>query len=246
MKLGGKVVFVTGSSRGIGKAIAMEFARYGCRVVINASKSAEELEQCKKEIEQKHGICHAILGDVSSFAAVSAMFEEIKGIFGPVNILVNNAGISYMGLFTDMEPEAWQRVIDINLGSVLHCTRLALPYMIRVKEGVIINISSMWGTEGASCEAVYSASKGAVNAFTKAIAKEVGPSGIRVNAIACGVIDTKMNACFSEEEASDLKEGIALGRFGKAEEVARLAAFLADKDAAFIHGQIITIDGCML
>ena len=174
------------------------------------------------------------------------MFLQIQDAFGPVDILVNNAGISHIGLFTDMTPEQWQHVLNVNLGSVLNCTHLAVPAMVHNKTGVILNISSMWGEAGASCEAVYSVSKGGINAFTKAMAKELGPSGIRVNAIACGVIDTEMNACFSEEERAELADEIALMRFGKPEEVGRFALTLASESASFLTGQIITLDGGML
>ena len=190
--------------------------------------------------------CMAVLEDVSDYNACKDMFLQIQDAFGPVDILVNNAGISHIGLFTDMTPEQWQHVLNVNLGSVLNCTHLAVPAMVHNKTGVILNISSMWGEAGASCEAVYSASKGGINAFTKAMAKELGPSGIRVNAIACGVIDTEMNACFSEEERAELADEIALMRFGKPEEVGRFALTLASESASFLTGQIITLDGGML
>ena len=173
------------------------------------------------------------------------MFNTISTIYGSVDILINNAGISYLGLFTDMKPENWNRIIDVNLKSVLNCCHLAVPKMVSHKSGIIINISSIWGDRGASCEAVYSATKGAVNSFTKAMAKELGPSGIRVNAISCGVIDTKMNQCFTEEERDVLTEEISLMRFGTPEEIANLAVFLAGNQSSFINGQVITSDGCM-
>ena len=173
------------------------------------------------------------------------MFNTITTIYGNIDILINNAGVSYLGLFTDMKPQHWDKLIDINLKSVLNCTHLAVPKMVNQKSGIIINISSIWGERGASCEAVYSATKGAVNSFTKAMAKELGLSGIRVNAIACGVIDTKMNQCFTDDEKEVLTEEIALNRFGKTEEIAKLAVFLASDDSSFISGQIITSDGCM-
>ena len=182
---------------------------------------------------------------MSDYAQCAEMFGTISTIYGNVDILINNAGISHLGLFTDMTPESWSRIIDVNLKSVLNCTHLAVPKMVNQKSGVIINISSIWGSRGASCEAVYSATKGAVNSFTKAMAKELGPSGIRVNAISCGVIDTKMNQCFTEEERDVLTDEIALNRFGRPDEIASLAVFLAGKNSSFISGQIITADGCM-
>lgn len=241
MKLKGKRVLITGSSRGIGKAIALAFAREGCEVILNASKSGYEMENVADEITEKGGICRTFMADVSDYSQCEDMFETI----GDIDILVNNAGISYMGLFSDMKPEDWERVMAVNINSVFNCTHIAIPYMVREKSGVIINISSMWGDKGASCEAVYSASKGAVNSFTKAMAKELGPSGIRVNAISCGVIDTKMNAWLNDEERAELADEISLMRFGNSDEVAELAVFLASEKSEFINGQIITIDGGM-
>ena len=179
--------------------------------------------------------------DVSDYDECKKAFEKI----GDIDILINNAGVSYLGLFTDMAPDEWKRVIDVNLISVMNCTHLALPSMIRKKSGVIINISSMWGERGASCEAVYSAAKGGINAFTKAIAKEAGPSGIRVNAVACGVIETKMNEWISREERQVLMDEISLERFGLPEEIAETVLFLASDSASYINGQIITADGGM-
>ena len=207
-----KTVLVTGSSRGIGKAIAFAFGRAGARVVLNASRSKDQLAEAKKELEEMGVSCMAILADVSDYNACKDMFLQIQDAFGPVDILVNNAGISHIGLFTDMTPEQWQHVLNVNLGSVLNCTHLAVPAMVHNKKGVILNISS----------------------------------GIRVNAIACGVIDTEMNACFSEEERAELADEIALMRFGRPEEVGRFALTLASESASFLTGQIITLDGGML
>lgn len=246
MKSKKKTVLVTGSSRGIGRAIALAFGRAGCNVVLNASKSMTQLEETKSLLEKENIPVLSVLADVSDYESCKMLFSEIEKTFGMVDILVNNAGISHIGLFTDMTPADWQRVLSVNLGSALNCTHLAVPAMVSEKAGVILNISSMWGEVGASCEAVYSASKGAVNAFTKAMAKELGPSGIRVNAISCGVIDTEMNACFTQEERQAMADEIALMRFGQPEEVADLAVFLASKRASFLTGKIITLDGGML
>lgn len=246
MNLKKKTVLVTGSSRGIGKAIALAFGRAGCNVVLNASKSLAQLEETKTLLEQENIPVLAFLADVSEYESCRGLFAEIEKKFGSVDILVNNAGISHIGLFTDMTPAQWQRILSVNLESALNCTHLAVPSMVHKKDGVILNISSMWGEIGASCEAVYSASKGAINAFTKAMAKELGPSNIRVNAISCGVIDTEMNACFSEEERQALTEEIPLMRFGQPEEVGDLAVFLAGQKAKFLTGKIITLDGGMI
>ena len=235
-----KTTVITGSSRGIGKAVAEEFAKNGYHVVINASKSADELEETRKEFVNKGYSCSAVLADVSDYGQCQRLFETEP------DVLINNAGISHIGLFTDMTPAEWKRLIDINLLSAFNCSHIALKSMIRNHRGQIINISSIWGERGASCEVVYSASKGGINSFTKALAKEVGLSGIRVNAISCGVIDTKMNACFNEEEKAALCDEISLARFGKAEEIAKLAYFLAeDSLSGYVNGQIITVDGGM-
>ncbi len=235
-----KTAIITGSSRGIGKAIAEEFAKNGYHVVINASKSADELNETLDEFKAKGYNCEAVLADVSDYRQCENLFKS------DADVLVNNAGISHIGLFSDMSPSDWKRLIDVNLNSVFNCTHIALKSIFKKHCGSIINISSIWGDKGASCEAVYSASKGGINAFTKAMAKEMGLSGIRVNAISCGVIDTKMNACFNEEEKNALKDEISLARFGTPEEVAKLAVFLAnDNTAGYINGQVITIDGGM-
>lgn len=233
-----KTAVITGSSRGIGKAIAEEFCKNGYFVVINASKSTDELEQTNKEFKEKGYSCEAVLANVSNY-------DECRKLFTyNADVLVNNAGISFIGLFSDMRPNNWKTVIDTNLISVMNCTHIALPYMLKMHSGSIINISSMWGEKGASCEAVYSAAKGGINSFTKSMAKEVGPNGIRVNAVSCGVIDTKMNDCFSDEEKAELKNEISLMRFGKPEEVAKLVYFLAENDnSGYINGQVISIDG---
>lgn len=235
-----KTAVITGSSRGIGKAIAEEFAKNGYHVILNASKSVDELNDAYEEFLSKGYSCEAVLADVSEY-------EECKKLFIKApDVLVNNAGISHIGLFTDMTPESFKHLIDVNLMSAFNCSHIALKTMIKNHCGNIINISSIWGERGASCEVVYSASKGGINSFTKALAKEVGLSGIRVNAISCGVIDTKMNACFEDEEKAALCDEISLARFGKAEEIAKLAYFLAEDDkSGYINGQIITADGGM-
>ncbi|MEA4815864.1 MAG: SDR family oxidoreductase [Lachnospiraceae bacterium] len=244
--MGNNTVFISGSSRGIGKAIALLFAEKGYNVIINASKSKEELIETQNEIKNKGGSCHCTLCDVSDYEACKRMFEEIKLVYPMPGIIINNAGISEWGLFTDMSPHKWQRLLNVNINSVLNCTHIALPEMVKNKSGIIVNISSIWGETGASCEAVYSASKGAINSFTKSMAKELGPSGIRVNAIACGVIDTKMNSSFDKSEKAALAEEIPLMRFGTPEEVAKLAFFLATEDSSFLNGQVITLDGGMI
>lgn len=237
-----RTVVITGSSRGIGKAIAVRFAKEGWNVGINCRKSEKELEVTKREIQNLQADCFSFLGDVSSYEVCRDLFQKIKERFGAVDVLVNNAGISYIGLFQDMKPEEWNRILQVNLNSVMNCSNLALPDMIMKKEGSIINISSVWGVAGASCEAVYSASKGGINAFSKALGKELAPSGVRVNAIACGAIDTEMNRFLDEEERRALVDEIPANRLGTCEEVADMAYYLAVGNP-YLTGQVICLDG---
>lgn len=238
-----KTVLITGASRGIGRAIAIHFASKGYSVVINCSKSTNDLMKLKEEIETLYHVpVLASIGNVGDFSYVEELFSLIEKEFGGIDILINNAGISHIGLLTDMKISEWQNLMDINLSSAFYTSKLAIPYMLSQKKGKIINISSIWGNVGASCEVAYSASKGGLNTFTKALAKELAPSNIQVNAIACGCIDTTMNQCFSDEERLALEEEIPAGRFGTPEEVASLAYTLAT-DCNYMTGQIITLDG---
>lgn len=237
-----KTVLVTGASRGIGKAIAVKYAKKGCNVAVNCIHSEERLAQTRREIESYQTECLAFLGDMGNPADCQALFKKIRKQFGGVDVLVNNAGISYIGLLQDMTSDDWDRIVRTNLTSVFNCCRLAIPYMVEKKCGKIINISSVWGVAGASCEVAYSATKGGINAFTKALAKELAPSGIQVNAIACGAIDTEMNHFLNQEELIDLIDKIPAGRLGKAEEVADLAYHLGYKDS-YLTGQVIGLDG---
>lgn len=237
-----KTVLVTGASRGIGKAIAVKYAKKGYNVAVNCIHSEERLAQTRREIESYQTECLAFLGDMGNPADCQALFKKIRKQFGGVDVLVNNAGISYIGLLQDMTSDDWDRIVRTNLTSVFNCCRLAIPYMVEKKCGKIINISSVWGVAGASCEVAYSATKGGINAFTKALAKELAPSGIQVNAIACGAIDTEMNHFLDQEELIDLIDEIPAGRLGKAEEVADLAYHLGYKDS-YLTGQVIGLDG---
>ena len=238
-----KRVLITGASRGIGKAIALEFAKNGYSLILNCHHSKELLLALKENLQTSYGTeILTSIGDIGDFSYVSNLFEEIKEQFGGVDIVVNNAGVSHIGLLTDMTPDEWQTIINTNLSSVFYTTKLAVPYMISQQCGKIINISSVWGTVGASCEVAYSATKGGINTFTKALAKELAPSNIQVNAIACGCIDTEMNHCFSEEERMALEEEIPMGRFGQTEEVAKLVFTLA-AEHNYLTGQVITLDG---
>lgn len=238
-----EVALITGSSRGIGSAISAEFARAGYAIAINCRQSEMELISFAEELKNRYHVpCLPLTGDVSDESFVAEAFTRIEQQLGAVTILVNNAGISHIGLLSDMSLETWERVIKTNLTSVFCCCRRAIPNMVRHKYGKIINISSVWGIAGASCETAYSASKGGVNAFTKALAKELAPSNISVNAIACGVIDTQMNQCFTKQERAALEEEIPAGRFGNVREVASLALSLVDS-SSYLTGQIISLDG---
>ncbi len=186
--------------------------------------------QTKKEIENYQVPCLAYMGDMGDMDCCKELFAKIKKQFGGIDVLVNNAGVSYIGLLQDMSSEDWDKILHMNLTSVFNCCKLAIPYMVHQKQGKIINISSVWGVAGASCEAAYSATKGGINALTRALAKELGPSNIQVNAIACGAIDTEMNQWMEEDELIALVDEIPAGRLGKAEEVADLAYHLGYKN----------------
>ncbi|MEY8337913.1 SDR family NAD(P)-dependent oxidoreductase [Lachnospiraceae bacterium 62-35] len=240
--MAGKTVMITGASRGIGKAIAVQFARKGYRVAINCVKSEERLMQAKKELEAYQVPCIAYLGDMGDSSECAQFYKRIKKNLGVPDILVNNAGISYIGLLQDMTDKDWDRMIRTNLTSVFNCCRQVIPDMVQRKSGKIINISSQWGVVGASCEAAYSATKGGVNALTRALAKELAPSNIQVNAVACGAIDTEMNQWMEEEELISLVEEIPAGRLGRAEEAASLVYQIACKNE-YLTGQIIGLDG---
>ena len=237
-----KTVLVTGASRGIGKAIAVKFAKKGYNVIINCGHRESELLQAQKEIEGYQVSCTAFLGDMGNLEICEQLFHLIRKQYGTLDVLVNNAGIAYIGVLQDMASADWNRIINTNLTSVFNCCKLAIPIMLQAGHGKIINISSVWGNTGASCEVAYSATKGGVNAFTKALAKELAPSNIQVNAVACGAIDTEMNQWIEEDDLIGLVEEIPTGRLGKAEEVADLVYHLGYKNA-YLTGQIIGLDG---
>lgn len=236
-------VVITGSARGIGAAAAALFADIGYNVIINYNTSeADALALCEK-ITAGGGKAIAVQADVSVMSGAKHLFDEAKKAFGSIDVLVNNAGIAQQKLFTDVTEADYDRMFDCNVRSVFNCCQCALPDMIHNKYGRIINISSMWGVVGASCEVHYSASKAAVIGMTKALAREVAPSGITVNCIAPGVIDTPMNKGFDEETLAALREETPVGRLGTPEDVARAIRFLADENSNFITGQTLGIDG---
>lgn len=238
-----KTVLVTGASRGIGRACAELFARKGHRVILHYHTGRAEAEALERELKAVGYSAYAHQADVASAAQVQDMFAWIEQVFGGVDVLVNNAGIAKTALFTDMDETDWDEVLNVNVKGMLRCTKHALPAMLHKKSGKIVNISSIWGICGASCEAVYSASKAAVIGFTKALAQEVGPSGICVNCIAPGVIDTDMNAALSAEDKEALAQQTPLGRLGTAAEVAEAVYFLASEAADFVTGQVLSPNG---
>ena len=237
-----KTALVTGGAKGIGAAICRELANMGYNLAVNYNSSYEAAQSLKSELSQlvDVGIYKA---DVSDSTQVADMLDNIKKDFGGVDVLVNNAGIAQQALFTDITDEMWQRMIGTNLTGTFNCCRSVLPYMINQKNGVIINITSMWGQVGASMEVHYSAAKAGVIGLTKALAKEVGLSGIRVNAVSPGVVLTDMMAQFTDDDKNALKDETPLNRLGTPEDVAHTVAFLCSDKADFITGQIIPVNG---
>jgi len=236
-------VLITGASRGIGQAIAIAFAKAGYQLVITCSKTEQDLLALAEILENHYGAeVLTSVGDIADYQYVTCLFDSIHARFGGIDVLVNNAGISYVGLLTDMSIEDWNRIINTNLTSVFSTCKHAVPYMVQKQSGKIINISSVWGNVGASMEVAYSASKGGLNTFTKALAKELAPSNIQVNAISCGLIDTDMNACFSKEDLEAVVSEIPADRIGTPEEVALMVSQILNSPS-YLTGQIISFDG---
>ena len=240
-----KNILITGSSRGIGRACALAFAENGYHVFINCRSSLDRLRETEDMIHASGGTCTMLPGDAGNPDEVRSMFDKITAQCGGLDVLVNNAGCAFFGLLSDMTDEEWRTVIDTDLSSAFYCCRSAIPYMVSRKAGKIINISSMWGTCGASCEAAYSAAKSGLHGLTRALAKELAPSNIQVNALACGVIDTEMNARLNPEERAALEDEIPAGRYGTPEEAAQAVLMLAEAPA-YLTGQIIGLDGGMI
>lgn len=238
-----RVVLITGASRGIGAATARAFAGAGYRVAAGYHTSQQQVHQLAAEFP---GQIVPFQADVSSREQVQALFEQVEEQLGPVEILVCNAGIAHQELFTQITPQQWQQVLDVNLSSAFHCCQMALPSMIRRRWGRIITVSSMWGQVGASCEVAYSAAKAGLIGLTRALAKEEGPSGITVNCVAPGVIETDMMQGFSDEDKEVLAQETAVGSLGTPMQVAQAILFLASEQADYITGQVLGINGGMV
>ncbi|TDT57249.1 elongation factor P 5-aminopentanone reductase [Fonticella tunisiensis] len=236
-------IIVTGASRGIGRAIAEAFARRGCSVLINYNQSVESAITLYEKLSSENLSVRLFRADVSRRDEVKSMVDYCIREFGGVDVLVNNAGIAESKLFIDITEEEWDDMMDVNLKGIFNCTQEVLKHMISEKRGKIINISSIWGIVGASCEVHYSAAKAGVIGLTKALAKELGPSNIQVNCIAPGIIKTDMLSPYSEEELEELRQETPLMRLGTAEDIAACALFLASREADFITGQVISPNG---
>lgn len=234
-----KTALITGASRGIGRAIAEKLASQGYNLYLICEKNIEMLKELSIDLTHKYDI------QVNSFAVDVSDYHSLENIFSQISdldVVINNAGISYVGLLTDMTSEEWNRIVSVNLTSIFNTSKLSVPIMLKKHAGTIINISSVWGNVGASTEVAYSATKGGVNSFTKALAKELAPSNISVNAIACGFVDTDMNRHLSDEDLAELKNEIPADRFGTTGDIADMVAAVISAPS-YMTGQIITVDG---
>lgn len=236
------IALITGASRGIGKATATVFADKGYDLILICKKSSDLLEQSINDLKKRSVHCIGYLCDVKDYTEAQAICHKAVSEIGVPDVIINNAGIAHIGLLTDMTPGQWDEIIGTNLTGIFNICHAFLPHMIRRQSGKIINVSSVWGNVGASCEAAYSASKGGVNSFSKALAKELAPSHISVNALACGIIDTEMNQFLSPEERSAIIDEIPACRLGTSEEVAQML-FLLAQAPEYLTGQVITMDG---
>ena len=241
-----RVILVTGATRGIGKQIAITFAKEGYDIAINYRKQNEDLENTKKAIEENGTKCFAVQGDVSSFEDCERFVKEIINEYGKIDVLVNNAGITKDTLLMRMKKEDFESVIDVNLVGTFNVTKNVVPYMMKAKSGRIINISSVVGVSGNAGQTNYSASKAGIIGFTKSLAKEIASRNILVNAVAPGFIETDMTNVLKDEVKEAISKQIPLNRMGKAEDVANVVKFLASEDSSYITGQVIQIDGGML
>jgi len=238
-----KIALITGGSRGIGRAAVRLFAREGYQVAFNYHENQEAADSLTASLRNQGLDVMAVQADVSCQKQVQAMTEQILAHWGSIDVLINNAGIAQQKLFTDITPADWERMFDVNVKGAFHCCQAVLPGMLHKKTGRILNVSSIWGLTGASCEVHYSAAKAALIGMSKALAKELGPSYITVNCVAPGVIDTDMNAHLDETVLATLKEETPLGVLGTSEDVAQTLLFLASDAASFITGQVISPNG---
>ncbi|WP_435921184.1 elongation factor P 5-aminopentanone reductase [Paenibacillus sp. DYY-L-2] len=241
--LGEMTVLVTGASRGIGAQIALRFAAVGMNVIIHYMNSHEAANEIARKCIELGARVYTVSADLRSKDEILRMKDKLESHGFKPDILVNNAGISHYGLLSDVKEEDWDDVMNVNLKSVFLCSQAFMPHMISQRFGRIVNVSSIWGISGGSCEVVYSAAKGGVNAFTKALAKELAPSGVTVNAVAPGAVKTEMMARFDEEELRQLEEEIPAGRLADPEEISSLVYFLALPESGYITGQIISPNG---
>ena len=238
-----RVALVTGASRGIGRAIAAELAEEGYAVCINYLEHRKEAEALAEDIRSRGSQAIAVQADVSDRAAVEAMARAAEEALGPVNLLVNNAGIAGQIQFQDITDEQWNRYLGVNLGGARNTIQAVLPHMLHEKAGCIVNISSIWGLRGASCEVAYACTKAAIVGLTRSLALELAPSHIRVNCVAPGVINTDMVQGLGQETLRELAQETPLGRLGTPEDIAHAVAFLASDKASFLTGQILAADG---
>lgn len=238
-----QVALVTGASRGIGRAIAAELAREGWAVAINYLERQDAAQDLAHRLQAEGFPAMAVQADVADRTAVRAMVSAVEQALGPIELLVNNAGVAGQCLFQDVTDEMWDRYMGVNLGGARNTIQAVLPHMLHEKRGCIINISSMWGLRGASCEVTYSCTKAALIALTRSLAMELAPSHIRVNCVAPGVINTDMVQVLGEDTLRELAEQTPLGRLGTPEDIAHAVAFFASEKASFITGQVLTADG---
>jgi 3-oxoacyl-[acyl-carrier protein] reductase len=237
-----KTILITGASRGIGAATARAFAAPGTRLVLVCKENKKQLDETIAAAKALGAEAFGFLCDLSNAVDTKNFFAKLDANHMLPEVLINNAGMAYFGLLQDMTDAEWNRILAVNLSSVFYCSRAVIPHMLNAGGGVIINVSSIWGSRGASCEAAYSATKGGLEALTRSLAKELAPSNIRVNAVSCGMIDTEMNSRLTEEEKRGFIESIPAGRMASADEVGRFIAHIANA-SEYMNGQVIGFDG---